>query len=173
MKNSENGWLEDFKEFVETENTSVPVEVSKSVLNRVRADLNPSAWTVFVKLVSVHLIVGTASLALCAQFGLNPFGTDFSLSDVFMQFGHSTCMILCGLLFITLTILFGSLVLRREERLVLSRNAWLQVFGLSTLSLAAFIGFGAEVLIGVGVFWLAGAMIGGITSVKLLAYRPV
>lgn len=169
---SEKEWLDEFKAFIQTEGTPVPREVSENILNRVRADLNPSAWGVFTKLLGIHLVVGTLSLAICSQFGLNPFGTSFSLSEYFMTFGHSTCMFLCGVLFIGLTIVLGKFVLRREELLVLSRNAPLQVFGLSTFSLAALIGFGAEVVLGVGALWFIGAMIGGLVTTKMLVRKP-
>jgi hypothetical protein len=172
MKFTEKEWLEDFKEFVQSEGVPVPREVSENILSRIRADLNPSPWKVFAKLLGIHLVVGTLSLAICNQFGLNPFHTNFSLSEYFMKFGHSTCMVLCGVLFIGLTIVLGQRILRREELLVLSRNAPLQIFGLSVLSLAALIGFGAEVVLGIGILWLIGAMIGGMVAAKALIRRP-
>lgn len=173
MKLNEKEWLEEFKEFVQAEGTLVPKDITDNILKRVCADLNPSPWMVFVKLLGIHLVVGTLSLAICSQFGLNPFHTSFSLSEYFMKFGHSTCMVLCGVLFIGLTILLGQLVLRREELLVLSRNAPLQVFGLSVLSMAVFIGFGAEVVLGIGILWFVGAMIGGMAAAKALVRRPL
>lgn len=173
MKITEKEWLEDFKEFVQSDGVPVPKEVSENILSRVRADLNPSPWMVFAKLLGIHLVVGTLSLAICSQFGLNPFHTDFTLSEYFMKFGHSTCMVLCGVLFIALTVMLGRLVLRREELLVLSRNAPLQVFGLSVLSMAAFIGFGAEVVLGIGILWFFGAMLGGVVAAKALVWRPI
>lgn len=172
MKLNEKEWLEEFREFVQAEGAPVPRQVSENILNRVRSDLNPSAWMVFAKLLGVHGIVGTLSLAICSQFGLNPFHTNFSLSEYFMKFGHSTCMVLCGVLFIGLTVFLGRLLLRREELLVLSRNAPLQIFGLSVLSLAAFIGFGAEIVLGIGVLWFVGAMIGGLVATKAVVRKP-
>jgi hypothetical protein len=172
MRFSEKEWLEDFKEFVESKGEPVPKDVFDNILRHVWTDLNPSAWLVFSKLLGVHLVVGTLSLAICAQFGLNPFHTRFSLSDLFMRYGHSTCMVLCGVLFIGLTILLGSLVLRREELLVLSKNAPLQVFGLSLFSLVVFIAFGAEIAAEIGILWLVGAMIGGVLTAKTVIRKP-
>ena len=173
MKLNEKEWLEEFKEFVQTEGTLVPKEVSESILAQVRKDLNPSAWMVFAKLLGIHAVVGTLSLAICNQFGLNPFHTNFSLSEYFMKFGHSTCMVLCGVLFIALSIILAHYVLRREELRVLSRSALLQVIGLSVLSMAAFIGFGAEVVLGIGILWFAGAMIGGVAAAKAFVRKPL
>lgn len=172
MKITEKEWLEDFKEFVGSESTAVPKEISDQILKKIHSDLNPSSWLVFSKLLGIHLVVGTLSLAICNQFGLNPFQTNFSLSDYFMRLGHSTCMVFCGVLFIGLTVTLGNFVLRREELLVLSRNALLQVFGLSVLSLAAFIGFGAEIVLGIAALWFLGAMVGGIFVAKIFIRKP-
>jgi hypothetical protein len=171
MKLNEKEWLEEFREFVQAEGLPVPKEISNSILNRVHKDLNPSAWVVFAKLLGIHGVVGTLSLAMCNQFGLNPFHTNLSLSEYFMKFGHSTCMVLCGVLFIGLTVFLGGFILRREELLVLSRNAPLQIFGLSVLSLGAFIGFGAEIVLGIGVLWFVGAMIGGLMMAKIVIMK--
>ena len=170
-KMSEKDWVEDFREFVDSRGEPVPEELSRGILRRVRLDLSPSAWIVFFKMLGIHAVVGTLSLALCDQFGLNPFRTGFSLSNYFMKFGHSACMVLCGVLFIGLSVLLGSILLRREEVRVLSRNAPLQVFGLGVLSLAAFLGFGAEIVLGIGLLWLGGAMLGGVATAKIIG-RP-
>ncbi|MCB0392920.1 MAG: hypothetical protein KDD25_00080, partial [Bdellovibrionales bacterium] len=98
-KNSEKEWLNDFNEFVNSEGVEVPSGVTDRLFLKVRSDLNPSSWLVFFKLLGIHTVVGTLSLAICNQFDLNPFRTGFSLSDYFMKFGHSTCMFLCGLIF--------------------------------------------------------------------------
>lgn len=172
MNRTEKEWLEEFKAFVQADGTPVPKDVSDSILSRVRADMNPSAWIVFSKIFGIHLFVGTLSLAVCSQFGLNPFRTGFSLSDYFMKFGHSACMVFCGVLFIGLTIALGRFILRREELLVLSKNAPLQIFGLSVFSIVAFIGFGADIVLGIGVLWFIGAMVGGILAAKVLIRKP-
>lgn len=171
-KITEKEWLEDFKDFVSSEGTPVPTDLSEKILKRIRADLNPSAWTVFLKLLGIHSVGGTLSLAVCDQFGLNPFKTDFSLSEYFMKFGHSTCMILCGVLFIGVTIGLCRMVLSPDEFRVLAKNAPLQVFGLSVLSLVAFIAFGAEIVLSIGVLWFIGAMIGGVTAAKTFVRHP-
>lgn len=172
MNRTEKEWLDDFKEFVHADGTPVPKDVSESILSRIRSDMNPSAWIVFSKIFGIHLFVGTLSLAVCSQFGLNPFRTSFSLSDYFMKFGHSTCMVFCGVLFIGLTVTLGRFILRREELLVLSKNAPLQVFGLSVFSIVAFIGFGADIVLGIGVLWFLGAMVGGILAAKVFIRKP-
>lgn len=171
MKITEKEWLKEFEDFVNTKDAVVPEDISKKILTRIHAEMNPSAVLVFFKLLGIHLVVGTLSLGICNQFGLNPFNTEFSLSEYFMTFGHSTCMVLCGVLFIGLTVTLGHLVLRREELIVFSRSAPLQVFFLSILSLAAFIGFGADIVFGIAVLWFIGAMVGGVLTAKAFSLR--
>lgn len=156
-------WIEDFQEFVQSEGTPVPENISKAIFDRVHRDLNPSAWLLFAKLLGVHSVVGTLSLAICNQFGINPFQTNFSLSDYFMKFGHSTCMLLCGVLFVGSSILLSRMLIRPEEIRVLRKNAWLEVFGLSMISLGVFAALGAEITLAVGILWFVGAMLGGTT----------
>lgn len=166
-KISEKEWLEDFQDFVRAEGSPVPHETSKAILERIHEALNPSPWIIFFKLLSIHTVVGTLSLAICNQFGMSPFETNFSLSEYMMKFGHSACMASCGFLFIGLTIALCRPLLRPEEFRVLKKNAALQVFGLSTLSLVIFFAFGAEIVLTVGLLWLIGAMVGGLTFTLL------
>jgi hypothetical protein len=106
-------------------------------------------------------------LAICNQFGITPFQTGFSLSDYFMKFGHSTCMFLCGVLFLSLSLLICRSLVLPEELRVLRKNVWLQVFGLSMISLGVFAAFGAHITLAIGVLWLTGAMLGGIAVAML------
>ena len=170
-KITEKEWLEDFKDFISLEGAVAPEEASKNILKKVHTDLNPSAWWVFSKLFGIHIVVGTLSLAICNQFGLSPFHTEFSLSEYFMKFGHSACMFLCGVLFISLTVMLGRMIFTQDEFRVLSKNAALQIFSLSVFSLVAFTAFGAEIALSIGVLWLTGAMLGGFTTVKAIAWR--
>jgi hypothetical protein len=162
-KFTEKEWIEDFQEFVKSEGAVVPKDVTATILSRVHKDLNPSPWLVFSKLLGVHAIGGTFSLAICNQFGISPFQTGFSLSDYFMKFGNSTCMFLCGLIFLSLSLLLSRLLLRPEELVVLKRSAGLQVFGLSMISLGVFAILGAPLALSVALLWLAGAMLGGMS----------
>jgi len=171
MKNkiTEKEWLEDFSDFVRGgEGVKVPEDVSSQILQQIHKEMNPSAWTVFMKLLGVHGVVGTLSLAVCDQFGISPFNTGFSLANYFMKFGHSVCMTLCGFLFISLTILLGRLVLRSEEIMVLKKNVFVQIPALGALSLGAFMMLGAEVVLGIAALWLLGAAIGGFFATQLL-----
>lgn len=169
-KMTEKEWNEEFQEFVQCEGAPIPDSISEKIFDQVRRDLNPSGLRVFAKLLGVHAIVGTLSLAICNQFGLNPFGTGVSLSDYFMKFGNSACMVLCGVLFVGLSLTVCRFVIHPEELGVLRRNIWLQVSGLSLISLGAFMAFGAVLTLTIGILWLLGAMIAG-TVVTVLPFH--
>ncbi len=170
-KLTEKKWMEDFKDFVSSEGTPIPEYVSKNILGRIHKAMNPSSWFVFAKLFGIHLVVGTLSLGVCNQFGLNPFNTNFSLSDYFMKLGHSACMTFCGFLFVGLSVSLAAVILNNEEFRTLRRNSLLQVFVLGLFSLAVFIAAGAEIFFTIGLFWLIGAMIGGMLPVVIFNSR--
>ncbi len=165
VKDAEKNWLKEFNEFMECDSATVPRQLSKTILDSIQRDMNPSAWSVFSKLFAVQSIAGTLSLLVCNQFGINPFQTGFSLSNYFMKFGHSTCMLLCGFIFLSVGISASRLFLRNEEFLVIKRNSFLQIFSLSLLFLGIFAIVGAELTITIGVMWMLGALLGGLLSV--------
>jgi hypothetical protein len=164
---TEKEWVEDFQEFVKSEGPPVPEGIAKEVLGQVRRDLNPSGWIVFAKLLGIHSVIGTLSLAICNQFGVSPFHSGFSLSEYFMTFGHSACMFFCGTLFLSLSMLLFRALIRPEEFRVLRRNASLQVMALGAISLGIFAMVGAEFTVAIGALWFAGAMLGGVGTVYL------
>jgi len=163
-KISEKDWLNDFNEFASIESNAVPKEITDQILKTTHNALNPSAWIILFKLLGIHSVVGTLSLGLCNQFGINPFHTNFSLSNYFMEISHSFCMTMCGILFISLSIIFASLIFRQEEFRVLYKNSLLLTFTLSSFSLGIFILLGAEISLSIGLLWFFGAMFGGILS---------
>jgi len=168
MKNkNKNEWLNEFKEFVSHDSTEVPSHLSERVFSKMEGLLNPSPLIVFLKIFGVHLVVGFLSLAVCHQFGVNPFGTPYSLADVFMKWGgHSICMVFCGVLFASLSLLAAGYFLTIEEVQALKRTEFLQALSLGVMSLGIFAGVGAELVFTFAGLWLLGALIGGFLSIE-------
>lgn len=158
-------WMKEFNEFCHDSSldTVVPPQIFLDVKNR----LFPNPWKVFAKISVVHVIVGFFSLAICNQFGLNPFQTSYSLSDFFMRAaGHSFCMVGCGIFLLGTTYLLSNFFLNLEELESIRRFGWLQTGIVSLISIAMFYFLGAEL---VGAFvglWLLGAFIGGLLSIE-------
>ena len=165
-KRDENELMNEFKEFVKSD-APVPRDLTEKILNFVRNDLTPTSMFVFAKILVIQLFVGTLSLLVCDQFGINPFNTRFSLTSYFIKAGHGICMTLCGFLFLGLTTSASWFILDKNEFLVLKRNTFLQIFFLSFLSLGFFLLLGANVIFTAAVFWLMGAVLGGIVVVFL------
>ncbi len=164
MSNQNNEWLKDYQEFI-TDETSVPQEVTNGVFLKIRNLLSPSAWTVFFKLLGLHLVIGFLSLSFCHQFGLNPFNTERSLADWFMKVGgHHFCMFGCGTLFVSLSILAAGYFLTVEEVKALKRTEFLQNLSIGLISLGLFTAFGVEFVLSIAGLWLLGGLIGGFVA---------
>lgn len=165
MKNQNNEWLKDYQEFIDAAETSVPKEVTEGVFSRIKNLLSPSAWTVFFKILGIHLVTGVVSLSFCHQFGLNPFNTKYSLADWFMTVGgHHFCMLGCGTLFVGGGILAAGYFLTIEEIKALKRTEFLQNLSLGLISLGLFAAFGVEMILSIAGLWLLGALIGGFVA---------
>lgn len=167
MKNEQNkqSWLQEFREFLDIDaaNVEVPATISQAVHSR----LFPNPITVFTKIVFIHIIVGFLSLGFCHQFGLNPFNTQTSLADWFMNVGgHGFCMLACGVVFMMTTYLLANLFLNLEELEAIRRHKWLEIGTLSLVSLALFYFFGAQLVFMFAFLWVLGALIGGWLSLE-------
>lgn len=158
-------WLKEFTEFSNI--NAEDVQVPSSALVNLKRRLFPNPWIVFGKVTGLHAVVGFFSLAICNQFGLNPFETSQSLTNWFMKVaGHNLCMLLCGVFFMATTYLLANLFLNLEELEAIRRHEWLQSGIMGLVSLAAFYFFGAE-LVGTFTFlWIIGALIGGYLSIE-------
>jgi hypothetical protein len=160
-------WLENYELFLKSESTAVPKDVTERVFSRLKPLINPNAWFVFFKILAIHVAIGFASLSICHQFGMNPFHTDKSLSDWMMAVGgHNACMIGCGVLFISLSLLAASYFLTIEEVRALKRTELRQTLALSIVSLGIFVLAGAEIAVTIAGLWLLGAFIGGFLATE-------
>jgi hypothetical protein len=165
--NDPKNWMKEYSEFLDADSVPLPSELGRKVLSRVQELLHPSAWTVFAKILGIHIVVGFLSLSICHQFEMNPFGTDRSLSDWFMNmWGHSTCMVLCGGLFLSLSVLSAGYFLTIEEVRALKQTEFIQSLALGGVSLILFAVFGAELALTFAGLWLLGALLGGFIATE-------
>ncbi len=170
MKKNESQWLNEFKEFLNTEGEEVPPHVSQNILNYVKKELNPPIYKIFNKLLIIHIPVAFLSFLICDQFGMGPFQTDFSLMKYFMYFGHSICMFLCGLFFVSSSILASSFILSPDELRMLKKNSYIHSLLLSSFSIGSFLIFGANITLSIGLIWLFGATLGGVFSSQVIYF---
>ncbi len=167
IANDPKNWMKEYSEFLDSDTVRVPSELSQKVLSRVHSLLHPSAWSVFAKILGIHVVVGFLSLSICHQFDMNPFGTENSLSNWFMNtWGHNTCMILCGGLFLSVSILSAGYFLTIAEVRALKQNEFIQTLALGGISLGLFVLFGAQIAVTFAGLWLLGALLGGFVATE-------
>ena len=161
-------WLKEYEEFMNLDATPVPQELTKSVFSKMQALLNPSAWTIFAKILGIHLIIGTLSLSICHQFGVNPFQTQSSIADWLMKVGgHGFCMVGCGIIFLSLSFMTAGYFLSIEEVRVLRKTEFLQVTALGLFSLGLFVALGAQLALTIAGLWLVGGILGGFVTTEV------
>lgn len=171
MSKNNNEWLNDYQDFLNTENIQVPKELNSSLLLKMHTLINPSAWVVFLKILAIHLVTGFLSLSVCHQFGLNPFNTNYSLVDWFMNIGgHSVCMIGCGVTFVSISLFAAGYFLTIEEIKALKRTEFLQNLALGLISLGLFAAIGAELALGAAGLWLLGSLLGGFFATQAICF---
>lgn len=159
--------MNDFNEFLDAAEVSPPSDVTENVTSNVHRDLNPSNFRVGGKVLLIHAVLSLVTLSICSQFGLRIFSV-MDLMESFMRIaGHTYCMAFCGALYVGSTAFALSLLLSPEEVLAVRRNRVLQFLMLSGVSLAAFIFFGAEVLLVPALLWIGGAFFAWMASVEV------
>ncbi len=165
-KQSVQDWARDFECFASVEERVPPLHVSAKVFDAVHHDLNPEASWVFAKLGLIQLLVGALVLAMCPQFGISIF-PGMGLMTLFMRYGETACMLGCGSVFLGASSLLGSLILRPGEIRVIRRSRLLQLGVMATLSSGVFACLGGEMMVTLGVAWVAGSLLGGLGSLEL------
>lgn len=160
--------MKDYQDFLNSEQSIVPDRINKDLMTKMNELINPNSLIVFLKLLGIHLVTGFISLSICHQFDLNPFNTERSLSDWFMNIGgHNFCMLGCGTLFVATSIFFAGYFLTLEEIKSLKRTEFLQNLALGLISLGFFAAFGAELAFSFASLWLLGGILGGLFATQL------
>lgn len=157
---------EEFDEFMSASGMTPPLAVREAVLTHVHEELNPSNQSVFLKMLGVHTVVSLFSLSICSQFGIQSLRIYDAMESMMSVVGHTYCMAFCGLLYLGISALALSLLLKPEEIKVIRRHKLLQLTVLTCVSLGVFLCLGAKVLLLPGTLWIAGSLTGGIASLE-------
>ena len=159
----------DYQEFLTSEPVEPSQQLSQSVRDHIRQELDPSHLRVFTKLLLVQSFIGTLTLAFCPQFNLS-LTNYYHLFDFFhSQFGRQICMALCGGIFLGSGALFASQILSLAEIRKIRQSRLLYYMTLSMFFLSAFMGLGVNIYLEVLAYWLLGAMIFGVINFELSA----
>lgn len=115
-----------FDDFQQCDPVAPPSAVYQRLRPAIVDDLNPSLRRVAARVATIHLVTAAASLLVCPQFGVGPFGGDAGLMKILMQWGWAACAAGCGATFMLGTGIASALVLSPDEKRVLdSRSGWL------------------------------------------------
>jgi hypothetical protein len=162
-------WLSEYDAFLNSKEEPISRALYDMTFLTMNGLLNPSPWRVFFKILGVHAAIGFLSLSVCHQFGMNPFGTVWSLDTWIMSlWGHNTCMIACGVFFVSFSFFSAGFLLTVEEVRALKRTEFLQSFLLGGISMITFASIGAEFVLTFAGLWFLGALIGGILATETL-----
>jgi hypothetical protein len=82
------------------------------------------------------------------------------------MWGHGTCMILCGGLFLSVSILSAGYFLTIDEIRALKKTEFIQSLALGAISLTLFALVGAELAVKFAGLWLFGALVGGYVATE-------
>jgi hypothetical protein len=152
--------LREFDVFLSTKAMEISPSTTQTIFAKNKNVQSQFKAVIFAKLLTIHIVVSFLSLAICHQFGMNPFNSSISLSDYFMHFGHSVCMLFCGFLFIGSSLLMARFILHKYEFVIIRNSFALQIFALCSLSIGVFMAAGAHMSLSIALFWIAGAYIG-------------
>lgn len=157
----------DFADFLSVSEIQPPSHLSEKIISHVHRELNPPRTQVFLKVLGIHSVVSLFSLSICSQFGIQTLAL-FDVMNVFMEImGHAYCMVLCGFLYLSVSALAFSFLLKPEEIRSIRKDFYAQLIILAGLSLGVFVCLGAEVLIFPTLLWTVGSLVGGFGALEL------
>lgn len=156
----------DYNDFLKSNNTP-PKHLDSSILDMINAELNPSHKVVFGKLVMVQGFIGLITMLFCPQFNLS-LTNNYDLFHYFHKtFGHQVCMVICGSIFLGSGAIFASYILKERELNKIKNSRFLYYVVLSIIAVTVFLAFGAEIYLNLVIFWLLGAVIGGMFAFEV------
>lgn len=175
-KNKEHETLE-FRSFIEGGVNPKP-ELDQSLKSVIASDLSWLPKLTFTKALAAHWAAGLVTLAICPQFGWNPFNSSLHLPHIFMKYGMWACGLFCGSLFMALGAFFTWVILGRNQRVYLAVRSWKFALMLSSLSMGALMilgkaSNGSDVFFTESfiIFWILGAFVFDWTTLKSIFSR--
>ncbi|MCB9092387.1 MAG: hypothetical protein H6620_07500 [Halobacteriovoraceae bacterium] len=152
----------DFKNFISNSQYETPKKLRNEVIGFVRNDLNPSRTKVFMKLITIHFVVGILTMIFCPQYNLS-ITHNYDLFHYFHHnFGEQICMIICGSIFLGSGALIAAQILNKHEIKTISTHKLLFYIAASSFFASAFIFISTNVYLKLVPFWLMGSTLSGL-----------
>lgn len=148
----------DFKDFIEAAD-DVPLSLDKKVMDLISSELNPSASSVAMKLITIHAFVGIITMLFCPQFSLS-LTNNYDVFHYFHHtFGTAICNIICGAIFMGTGAIFAVSILSTPEVRKIRRSPILYYSALSIVSISVFFILGVEMYLSMILLWGLGAVV--------------
>ena len=142
-------------------------KLNQKILADIKTKLHPSFQRIILKLFAIHLVVGLVTLSLCPQMGVSTFHTEINLMDYFMYFGTTVCSLLCGMFFLSCSMLLGYFILSTDEDRLIKSKKYATTSILILYSIGFLIIFSPNIFVEFSLIWLIGAFIGSLASIEL------
>ncbi|WP_372651511.1 hypothetical protein [Halobacteriovorax sp.] len=162
-----NKFKDDYNDFISSKEVA-PRNISHSIIDRVKADLNPSKQLVFIKLLSLQLFTGLITMFFCPQFKMSLTNNHELFHYFHHNFGEHICMMICGAIFLGSGAIVASYILDLEELRVIKNSKGLYTLAISGLSLVVFLIFGAKLYLDLTLLWVLGA---SLAATVMLAFN--
>ncbi len=165
--------MSDFDLFKEEPIKSSPIELDQKVKGQVYKALTPKPFSLFLKLISLHGIVGFLTMLFCPQFDMSLTNNHEVFHYLHHNFGAQICMFICGMIFLGTGSLISASFIRIEEMRAIHRHNILYPLGLSSTFLFFFFAFGAEIYLKMTLFWVLGAILSSIIFFEAVRFARI
>lgn len=154
--------LNDYSDFVNAEPVAPRKETDTAVYRLVRGKRGRMAWPFSARFLSIQIVSGSMTLALCPQFGIGP-GSHNPLLHALHAFDHPLPYYLsCGMFFVLLGALLSALAADGGDLKVAGRALY-PLFALYSVgAYALLVAFGSEAFLFASLFWILGAVLGNV-----------
>ncbi len=130
---------EEYQKFMEASEAEVPQALKKNSLASLTADMGIRPRFILLKLLVLHFAAAFFTLNFCPQFHVGSANEKVSqFLYALMQVHHLLCAAFCGFLFLGVSALLASLVLKDKELFWLKNRAWWSSSVLTLFSLFYF-----------------------------------
>ena len=140
MKTNEKKIIQGYESFLTEDNWhSPPGELGDNIRTEVMRDIDPSTFSVVLKLLVIHLFMSSLTLIICPQFGIGPIGGGNGLMGFVSSYGHVVCGLFCGAFFFSGSLVVASLILTNAQKRKIYSNRYATFLGLTLISLVTLI----------------------------------
>ena len=118
----------DFFQFLQSDKRTAK-GLDQMILAKAKAGLIRDQFFAILNVVGIHAVAGDATLAICPQFGWDPFQTSSHLPHLFMNYGMWACGLLCGVIFMGLGAFLKIFVLKKRTLAIFEKKEVIKELG--------------------------------------------